>query len=139
MRAHLFGPWAQLVGLVAFVLMALYVGRQWRPHFFAEDAPSPVLAEGWAEATEVFALNVPADCPAQRLDYRAWQKDPALPATIEFYVSKMNEPVTTTGPQPVTEYTESSTTWSLDATTYALTVRGVTARWRFALACQDAR
>ena len=132
--------WGKAIGIMALIGLALLavwrlaLGASSNPPA-AGDTPNTVLVEDWQDATEIYLLDVPDMCPAQRLDYRAWQKDPAQPASVEFVISKMNEPVTTTGQVDVIEFAQGSAAWALDATTYALTVRGVNARWRFAVTC----
>jgi hypothetical protein len=103
--------------------------------------PSPsagqLLAEGWDTATDVVVMTIPAACQAQRLEYRAWQKDDTTPASVEFVVSQMNSEVLSTASGDFTDYTTGVSDWTLDGgQVYALTVRGVNARWRFAVTCQ---
>ena len=103
--------------------------------------PSPsagqLLAEGWDTATDVVVMTIPAACQAQRIEYRGWQKDTAAPASVEFVVSQMNSEVLATASGAFTDYTTDTVDWALeDGQVYALTVRGVNARWRFAVTCQ---
>lgn len=101
-----------------------------------EDIRGTILVEGWDEAVDTFLMDVPDLCPSQRLDYSAWQKDLEQPAWVEFVVSQMEEPVHTTGRTDVAEFVQDSQRWSLDDdSVYALTVRGIHARWRFAVVC----
>lgn len=103
--------------------------------------PSPsagqLLAEGWDTATDVVVMTIPAACQAQRIEYRAWQKDDTAPASVEFVVSQMGSEVLSTANGDFADYTSGVVDWTLkDAQVYALTVRGVNARWRFAVTCQ---
>ena len=103
------------------------------------DAPTTgtLLAEGWATATDVTAMDIPAACPAQRLEYRGWQKDDATPASLEFVVSQLDREIHSTASGDFADYNIGAADWTLpDAQVYALTVRGVNARWRFAVTCQ---
>lgn len=103
------------------------------------DAPTAgaVLAEGWDTATDVAIMHIPAACPTQRIEYRGWQKDAASPASVEFVVSQMDREIHSTASGDFADYTSGVVDWTLkDAQVYALTVRGVNARWRFAVTCQ---
>ena len=96
-----------------------------------------LLAQGWDSATDVVVMNIPAACPAQRIEYRGWQKDTAAPASVEFVVSQMGSEVLSTANGDFADYTSGVVDWTLkDEQVYALTVRGVNARWRFVVTCQ---
>ncbi len=96
-----------------------------------------LLAQGWDTATDVVVMTIPAACQAQRIEYRGWQKDTAAPASVEFVVSQMNGEVLVTASGDFTDYTTDTVDWALeDGQVYALTVRGVNARWRFDVTCQ---
>jgi len=103
----------------------------------APTAAGTVLAEGWDTAADVILMDIPADCPAQRLEYAAWQQDTNLPARLEFVVSQFENRVDSITTDSFTDYAGGTADWSLeDNEVYALTVRGVNARWRFTVTCQ---
>lgn len=96
------------------------------------------IIEEWASGADTFLMDVPTSCPVQELNYKLWQSDATRPASVEFVVSKMGNQVYTTGRQEFTDYVTSATTLSLpDNSVYALNVRGINARWRFSIACQQ--
>lgn len=102
----------------------------------AADTVGTVLAEGWSTATDVVVLDIPADCPAQRLEYAGWQVDAARPSSLAFVVSQLEEEVIAAATGDFADYMTGAADWRLAAGVYALTVRGVNARWRFAVTCQ---
>lgn len=103
----------------------------------APPTAGAILAQGWATATDVVLLDIPAACPAQRLEYAGWQKDTATPASVEFVVSQRDNEVLATASGDFIDYTSGAADWTLeDDAVYALTVRGVNARWRFAVTCR---
>lgn len=96
-----------------------------------------ILADGWASATDVVLLDIPAACPAQRLEYAGWQIEAAIPASVEFVVSQMGSEVLSTANGDFADYTTGTADWTLEeGRVYALTVRGVNARWRFLVTCR---
>lgn len=96
-----------------------------------------ILADGWASATDVVLLDIPAACPAQRLEYAGWQIEAAIPASVEFVVSQMGSEVLSTANGDFADYTTGAADWTLEeGRVYALTVRGVNARWRFVVTCR---
>jgi hypothetical protein len=103
----------------------------------ADASTRLLLAEGWDTATDVAVMTIPAACPAQRIEYRAWQKDKNTPASVEFVISQMSSEVLATASGDFTDYTIGAADWTLEAgQVYALTVRGINARWRFAVTCR---
>lgn len=119
------------VAAILALLLALAACRT------APTTAGTVLAQGWDTATDVALLDVPAACPAQRLEYAGWQKDMAAPAAVEFVVSQRDSEVLATASGDFTEYTSGTADWTLKAdAVYALTVRGINARWRFAVTCR---
>ena len=96
------------------------------------------IIEEWSSGADTFLMDVPTSCPVQELNYKLWQSDATRPASVEFVVSKMGNQVYTTDRQEFTDYVTSATTLSLpDNSVYALNVRGINARWRFSIACQQ--
>ncbi len=103
----------------------------------ADDVRGTVLAEGWDDGADTFLMDVPALCPAQRLEYTAWQKYDTNEADVEFIVSQMGNTIQTDGAADFTDIVQDGATWALsDDSVYALTVRGRNARWRFSVACE---
>lgn len=103
----------------------------------APSTTGTILAEGWDTATDVVVLDIPADCPAQRLEYAAWQVDDARLAQVDFVASQMGDQVHTTATGEFADYADGAADWTLkDDAVYALTARGINARWRFAVICQ---
>ena len=118
--------------LIPILLLLLAACREGAP-----PTAGLLLAQGWDSATDVVVMNIPAACPAQRLEYAGWQIEPAVPASVEFVVSQMGSEVLSTANGNFADYTSGVVDWTLkDEQVYALTVRGVSARWRFAVTCQ---
>lgn len=122
-----------VAGAVCVALGVAWMAYTWWPR--APVVPAGPLVEGWAAGVDTFVLDVPEGCRVQRLNYTAWQQDDALPARIEFAVSQMGDPVSSTG-TAVEDLAQDVVDLPLTADqVYALTVRGVNARWRFAVTC----
>ena len=118
---------------LAFIVLVVAVGA------CRKGAPTtaPLLAEGWDTATDVAVMHIPAACPTQRIEYKGWQKDAAAPASVEFVVSQLDREIYSTASGDFADYTIGAADWTLkEAQVYALTVRGVNARWRFTVTCQ---
>lgn len=137
----------EFIGLMtvlgAVLLGGLYVVRAYQRTAPHRDSPTPVaegprvIAEGWDTGVATFLMDVPESCPVQSLEYRGWQKTADSSASIRFIVSKMNEKITTVDAGDFAEFTEGTADLALkDDTVYALTVRGVNARWRFVVICR---
>lgn len=77
----------------------------------APSTTGTILAEGWDTATDVVVLDIPADCPAQRLEYAAWQQDTNLPARLEFVVSQFENRVDSITTDSFTDYAGGTADW----------------------------
>lgn len=121
-------------GAVLVAVGVAYLAYMWWPR--PAPASAAPIVEAWSSGAETFAMDLPAECAAQRLEYAAWQIDAALPAQLDFVVSQLGDQVHTTGTGDFTDYTDGAADWTLkDDAVYALTARGINARWRFAVTC----